>query len=171
MRQFSASRPASPSSPPAFWLRSALILGLVLPLAPACRVHSGGGPPHISGTGLVRGHVALGIREEDQFLRFRASLSPDSLVEFSLWKLLRFDIGVVGASVGVGPIDVGLGVLFHDPYIPEMIEWGGGDDDEHPTESMDDEWMEDESADLDWNDEPNSGESTWLELENKSDKD
>lgn len=115
--------------------------GLLAALAfsPGCRVHSHSGPPRIVGTGIVRGHAALGIREQDELLNLHVSLNPNRLLEFSIWKLVRLEVGVVGASVGVGPFDLGLGALLYDPYVPSMIDFGedgeaqhddGGDDHE-----------------------------------------
>lgn len=86
------------------------------------RVDSANEPPRVQSRGLVDGHVALGLRDEDQILRLRAldGSSPGSLLEFSVWKLFRLEVGLLGAGVGIGPVDAALGVAFYEPRVPRM---------------------------------------------------
>jgi hypothetical protein len=95
-------------------------------LAPSCtvmRVDADDQPPRIESRGLIDGHVALGIRDEDEVLRLRAldGDSPGSILEFSLWRLLRLEVGLLGAGLGVGPVDLALGVAFYDPRVPTFV--------------------------------------------------
>jgi len=74
------------------------------------------------GNGIVDGHIALGIAAEDRVVH--ASLfdgrSPGSLAELSIWKLFRIELGLAGASLSLGPLHLGLGVLAYDPWVPRM---------------------------------------------------
>ena len=95
-------------------------LALLLPLIASCtlvRVGSEDGPARLEAGGVVDGHLAFGIPEEDDFLNVELfdGRSEGSVAELSLWKLLRLEVGLAGASVGVGPLDVGLGVLAYEP--------------------------------------------------------
>ena len=102
---------------------SRLSLGLALALCAAtssCTIVSVGpedGPARLEAGGLIDGHVAVGIPEEDDLIDLELfdGSSDGSVVEFRLWKLLRLEAGLAGASVGVGPLDVGLGVLAYEP--------------------------------------------------------
>ena len=71
----------------------------------------------IASRGLIDGHVAVGMPEEDNV--FSAEVfdgsSPGGLAEIRIWKLLRLEVGLLGASVGVGPLDVGVGALAYSP--------------------------------------------------------
>ena len=37
-----------------------------------------------------------------------------------VWKLFRLEVGLAGVAVGIGPLDIGLGVLFYEPRLPEF---------------------------------------------------
>lgn len=124
-----------------------LALLLAGTIAPGCRVHSYSKPPRIVGEGIVRGHAALGIRDEDELLRLGVSLNPGRVVDFSLWRLLRVEAGVAGVSLGVGPIDLGLGALLYDPDVPRMIS-ERRDSDSKP-EAHDEAWEDDDFDDGD----------------------
>jgi hypothetical protein len=85
-------------------------------------VDSGSSPPRLESRGLVDGHVAFGVRDERHV--FHAKLfdgsSSGSIAEIVVWKLFRAELGVAGASIGIGPVDLALGVLFYDPEIPDF---------------------------------------------------
>jgi hypothetical protein len=49
--------------------------------------------------------------------------SPGTLLMVEVWKLLRFELGFLGMGLGVGPLDVGLGVLFYKPRPPRYVRW------------------------------------------------
>jgi hypothetical protein len=94
-------------------------------LASSCtvmRVDSENAPPRVQSRGLIDGHVALGFRDENEILRLRAldGSSRGSIFEFSLWKLFRLELGLLGVGVGVGPVDAALGVAFYEPRVPRM---------------------------------------------------
>lgn len=75
------------------------------------------GPSRLQADGLVDGYLAVGIPEEDDLLDLQlfSGRSSGSLLELSVWKLLRVELGLAGASLGVGPLDLGLGVLAYEP--------------------------------------------------------
>ena len=43
-----------------------------------------------------------------------------SVVEIIVWKLFRFELGLAGVSIGVGPFSLGLGIFFYEAKTPEM---------------------------------------------------
>ena len=102
----------------------------------SCRIHSYSEPPRIVGEGIVRGHAAVGIHDEDEVLHLHF-FGRNGIVDLTIWRLLRLEIGIAGASVGVGPIDLGLGALFYDPYVPDMLHDDDEDDDGHWDEDHD----------------------------------
>ncbi|MFT5291976.1 MAG: hypothetical protein ACI8QS_001569 [Planctomycetota bacterium] len=127
---------------------SVAALGLSLTLGPGCHIRSYNSPPRIVGTGIVRGHAALGFRDTSEVLRANVSLDFDQLVEVTIWKLFRLEVGVAGASVGIGPFDLGIGVLFYDPEVPQMVGYPHETEHEHEHADSDDECcsMEGEEA-------------------------
>ncbi len=86
------------------------------------RVNGENEPTRVESKGLVKGHVAFGMREDDQIVQ--ASLlkgsSRGSLLEFGLWKLFRVEVGLAGVAVGVGPVDTALGVGLYKPEVPDI---------------------------------------------------
>ncbi len=102
-------------------LTSLLIAGL----ASSCtvtHVRSHSGPARIESHGLIEGHAAVGILSEDRLLEIDVfdGSSDGAFFEFGLWKLLRLELGLAGASASVGPLHVGLGVLAYEPIVPRM---------------------------------------------------
>ena len=105
--------------------RSLLALALGSAFVSGCTITSVGSedsPPRVESKGLIEGHAAVGLRDEDRFLRLRVldGESDGALGEFVLWKLFRLEVGALGVAVGVGPIDLALGTLFYDPDVPRM---------------------------------------------------
>lgn len=106
--------------------RIELTAPLAAALLSACTITRMGGesgPPRVQATGLIEGHAAFGIREDDDFLRLRVldGESDGALGEFVLWKLLRLEVGALGVGVGIGPFDLALGTLFYEPEVPAMM--------------------------------------------------
>lgn len=101
-------------------MRALALLPLVL--APACTlisVDSGTEPPRLESSGLIDGHLAFGVPENDDVLRLDLfdGTSPGAVAELEIWKLLRLEVGLAGATVGLGPLDIGIGVLAYDPEV------------------------------------------------------
>lgn len=99
---------------------------LLVALASACsvvRVDSDSNPARIESRGLIRGHAAAGIPAEEHILHLDLfdGTSDGSVVELVVWKLFRFELGLAGASVGVGPFSLGLGIFFYEAKTPEML--------------------------------------------------
>lgn len=95
----------------------------LLALAPGCTVfsaHTAGDPPRIESHGLVDAHVALGFPAEKELLGAEVldGRSQGALLRLNLFQLVRLEVGAVGAAVGLGPLDVGVGTLFYDPEPP-----------------------------------------------------
>ncbi len=108
------------------FLSSLLLVGLTTSCT-ITRVDSREGPPRIVSRGLVEGHAAFGVLDEDHLLHvdlFDGS-SDGAIFELGLWKLLRLEIGLAGASASVGPLHLGLGVLFYEPEVPRMMPTEG----------------------------------------------
>jgi len=77
-------------------------------------------PAGVEADGLIDGHVAFGWNGETQPLRielFEGS-SHGAVFELVIWKLFRFELGLAGVDVGLGPVDAGVGVLLYDPALP-----------------------------------------------------
>ena len=102
-----------------------LSLALALILSPACTlvaIDSEDDPPGVQARGLVDGHVAFGLRQENHVLHFDLfdGTSSGAIGELVIWKLFRAEVGLAGASLGLGPVDLALGTLFYDPRLPAM---------------------------------------------------
>ena len=125
------------------------LLSLALLFLGSCTivtVDSGEGPPRVESRGLIKGHVAFGFSDEHHLghLSLLQGRSPGAIAEVAIWKLFRLELGLAGASVGVGPLHVGLGVLFYDPEIP--VERRHGTSSRRPNRTdgeRDEEWDED----------------------------
>ncbi len=100
---------------------------------------SDGGPVRgIRSEGLVEGYATYGWARDPSFLKLELldGRSPGALASVDLWYLARVEVGLAGASVGVGPFDVGLGTLFYEPVSPaaprrvDDEDWCGADDEE-----------------------------------------
>jgi hypothetical protein len=105
--------------------RSLLAASAAAALLSGCTITSVGsedGPPRIESDGLIEGHAAVGLRDEDDFFRLRVldGTSDGALGEIVLWKLFRLEVGALGAGVGIGPFDLALGTLFYDADMPRM---------------------------------------------------
>lgn len=102
-------------------LRS-LAVPVLVALAPACTLVRVGaadddGPARLELDGLVDGHLAVGISDETDLvdLDLLSGRSDGALAELTVWKLLRLELGLAGATVAVGPLELGLGVLAYHP--------------------------------------------------------
>ena len=103
-----------------------LPLLLALPLLGSCTVVSvsaDSGPARIQSDGLIDGYVTAGMPADTRLLHVELfdGRSPGALAQFSIWKLLRFELGFAGAAIGVGPFDIGLGILGYDPRLPDYV--------------------------------------------------
>jgi len=102
-----------------------VLAALLAVLASGCTVTAVGAedaPPRIESRGLIDGHAAFGLREENDFLRVKVldGESDGALGEVVLWKLFRLEVGALGLGVGIGPFDFALGTLFYEPEVPPM---------------------------------------------------
>jgi hypothetical protein len=103
------------------------LVGLVFlsVLTGACsiiRVNSGSDPARIESRGLIKGHAAAGIPAEDHLFHLDLfdGTSDGAIAELVVWKLFRFELGLAGVSIGVGPFSLGLGIFFYEAKTPEM---------------------------------------------------
>jgi hypothetical protein len=113
---------------PMLALRRSLRRSLLVELALAAsfisctviEVDSRRSPAGVQADGLIDGHLAFGMSGETQPLRIQVldGSSKGAVFELVVWKLLRFEIGLAGLDIGIGPVDAGLGVLFYDPSLP-----------------------------------------------------
>ena len=99
-----------------------LALAVAAPLG-GCTVvtlDSEDGPVRIESRGLIEGHAAVGIPDEDRIFHVKVldGRSSGAVGEIVLWKLFRLEVGLAGAAIGIGPFDLALGTLFYDPRLP-----------------------------------------------------
>ena len=105
-------------------------LALALALAPSCTLitlDSRSGPPGLRADGLIEGHAAFGFRDEDHVLHaelFEGS-SPGAIGEIVFWRIARVEVGLLGLAIGLGPVDLALGVLAYDPELPVFLDEDG----------------------------------------------
>lgn len=72
--------------------------------------------------GLVDGYATVGWATDPPFVRLDLlrGRSPGALAAVDLWYLARAEVGLLGASAGVGPFDFGIGTLFYEPRSPAI---------------------------------------------------
>ena len=86
---------------------------------------------------VISGHLTAGWPDDQAVIELDLlqGHNDGAILWFNVWKLFRVEIGLVGASVGVGPLDIGFGVLFYEAYPPHYsTNWfgvHGGDEDHH----------------------------------------
>jgi len=107
-----------------------LHIALLSLLTLSCTVTSVGpedAPARVEAEGLIEGHAALGFRDEDRFFHLDVldGSSDGALAEVTLWRILRLEVGALGLGIGLGPIDLALGVLFYEPEVPTMLSERG----------------------------------------------
>jgi hypothetical protein len=122
-------------------------LGLALLLCgtwlPACTVMSvRTGDSTGDNHAFVSGYLTAGWPESADLidLRLLKGHNDGAILWFNLWKLVRLEVGLWGAAIGIGPLDAGFGVLFYDVRPPEYsTNWFGidGRDEEDFTEGPD----------------------------------
>ncbi len=106
-------------------LRQLSVLAVSAFAAVSCnvvQVDSDSHPPRLESRGIIDGHLALGVSEEDHLLHLSLfdGSSSGAIGELVIWKLFRLELGVAGASIGLGPLHAGLGTLFYEPEVPEI---------------------------------------------------
>ena len=48
--------------------------------------------------------------------------NPGSVFSVQLWRILYFEFGLLGVSLGLGPLQAGVGTLFHRPAAPASMD-------------------------------------------------
>lgn len=85
---------------------------------------------------FISGHLTAGWPDDLAIIELQIldGHNGGSVFWFNIWNLVRVEVGLLGASVGVGPLDVGLGILFYDARPPSYsTDWvliGDRDDDD-----------------------------------------
>jgi hypothetical protein len=77
---------------------------------------------------FISGHLTAGWPDDLAIidLKILDGYNDGSIFWFNIWNIVRLEVGLVGASVGVGPLDFGLGILFYEAYPPSYsTEWFG----------------------------------------------
>ncbi len=104
------------------WARAAVVT-LLLVTASACTVmdvHTHDQPAGLHSTGLIHGIATVGFAPDPPILNIEVfdGRSPGAFFLLDIWHLLRLELGIAGATVGVGPLDLGLGILAYRPVPP-----------------------------------------------------
>lgn len=107
-----------------------LPLALLLTISSACTVvdvRDDEGRIGVRSDGLIDGFATVGWANDPSFLRAELldGRSDGALALLDLWYLARVEVGAAGASVGVGPFDVGIGTLFYEPRSPAARSGSG----------------------------------------------
>ena len=69
---------------------------------------------------FISGYADAGWPASDSLLQVGLFDGPSqgALLYLQIWKLFRFELGFIGAALGLGPLDCGFGVLLYDPHPP-----------------------------------------------------
>ena len=108
--------------------RLAALAVLVAALLPACIVMDVRADDDGSGFrsfGLIGGFADAGWPADDSLLKIGLfeGRSDGTLLYVALWKLVRVEIGLIGLSLGLGPLDAGVGLFFYDPVPPRYVDY------------------------------------------------
>ena len=139
------------------------VLSLVLLLG-GCTLVDVQWAPHGHNHAFVSGYVDAGWPASNSLLKVGLFDGPSrgALLYLQIWKLLRVEVGFLGAALGVGPLDAGVGVFFYDPRPPAYIECEEdcdeacceGTAERHEDEAWEIEQEEDEDAEAEADDVP-----------------
>ena len=104
-------------------MKPTLIAGLALAALSSCtivRIDSSTDPNGFEAHGLIDGYLAFGMSDEEGLFDATLLEGPNdgSLASIRLANLLALDVGLVGAAITLGPLHLGLGTLFYEPYPP-----------------------------------------------------
>ena len=101
----------------------ALLLALLLPACIVMDVRATSDGHGFSSVGLIGGYATAGWPADDSILKIGLfeGRSDGTLLYVQVWKLVRVEIGLIGLSLGIGPLDAGIGTLFYDPRPPAYV--------------------------------------------------
>ena len=101
----------------------ALLLALLLPACIVMDVRANHDGHGFSSVGLIGGYATAGWPADDSILKIGLfeGRSDGTLLSVQVWKLVRVEIGLIGLSLGIGPLDAGIGTLFYDPRPPAYV--------------------------------------------------
>ncbi len=78
--------------------------------------------PHggVSSDAFISGYATCGWSDQDSLLEIKLlnGRSPGSILMIDLWKIAQVEIGLLGVSAGIGPLNAGIGVFFYEPQPP-----------------------------------------------------
>ncbi|MGQ0552889.1 MAG: hypothetical protein ACT4PU_06685 [Planctomycetota bacterium] len=129
-------------------LRRVLLLLVLSAIVGGCTlidVNTRGDGHGVVSHGFISAHATAGWPADDSI--FKVGLlegrNDGAIFLLHIWRIVRVEVGLVGASVGVGPLDLGLGILFYDAYPPAYVGDSSSFDD---CEECDDEQCSDEEC-------------------------
>lgn len=96
----------------------ALVSLLLFPACTILDVHAGqGSGPYFEASGVLRGYARAGQPQRSSLVKLEllSGRSPGSILNLEVWPLLRVEVGVLGAALGVLGLDLGIGALFYHP--------------------------------------------------------
>ena len=91
-------------------------------------------PARLESDALINGLLSVGMPESGSLFVAQVfdGRSPGAFLSLELWPIARLEAGLVGATIGLGPIDLGLGI---GPYRPVSRAthdiWDGDGCDDH----------------------------------------
>jgi hypothetical protein len=77
--------------------------------------------------GGVGGYANVALPANDRLLTADIVGGPNSgsLLSVDVWKLLHLEVGLLGAGIGIGPLQVGGGVGWYTPGMPKAVKEAG----------------------------------------------
>lgn len=94
-----------------------ILCGVLLGGCTIIDVRTAEDPARLESDALINGLLSVGVPQSESLFVAHVfdGRSPGAFLSLELWPIARLELGLVGATIGLGPIDLGLGI---GPYRP-----------------------------------------------------